>query len=247
MWIRGQKFYRKLVTLPVASLNLAKNEIYLHHDYTYNLTEFTHLTKLKTLNLSEIIKHRSYGQGNLDRIFQYLPSSLQSLDISRNELHQMNSRFPKLPQLETLDLSHNGFSFQMNDIFSELGNIESLDLSHNHIRNLTPLQGLKKLKFLNIEYNDLRFLPGKDNYRILHDLINNGVDVLWKSGNRELDVNELSYMITDDCVCCGTCFEECPVEAISMSDDKFSIDPKRCICCGDCEPVCPAEAIQISK
>ena len=33
--------------------------------------------------------------------------------------------------------------------------------------------------------------------------------------------------ITDECLACGTCQGECPVDAISEGD-KYSIDPSKC-------------------
>lgn len=49
--------------------------------------------------------------------------------------------------------------------------------------------------------------------------------------------------ITDQCVSCGTCANECPVSCISEGEDKFVIDEDQCIDCGACESACPAEAI----
>ena len=53
----------------------------------------------------------------------------------------------------------------------------------------------------------------------------------------------MAYVITDECVSCGTCAAECPVEAISEGDDKYVIDADTCVDCGTCEGVCPTEAI----
>lgn len=50
------------------------------------------------------------------------------------------------------------------------------------------------------------------------------------------------YKITDDCISCGTCADECPVSAIFEGDGKFEIDPEKCIGCGTCAGVCPVEA-----
>lgn len=33
----------------------------------------------------------------------------------------------------------------------------------------------------------------------------------------------MAYVISDDCIACGTCIDECPVEAISEGD-KYSIN-----------------------
>ncbi|TKG87145.1 DUF4263 domain-containing protein [Puteibacter caeruleilacunae] len=51
----------------------------------------------------------------------------------------------------------------------------------------------------------------------------------------------MSFEISDDCIACGTCIDECPVEAISEGD-IYSIDSDLCISCGICTDVCPVEA-----
>ena len=53
----------------------------------------------------------------------------------------------------------------------------------------------------------------------------------------------MAYRITDECVSCGTCESECPVEAISEGEDKYVIDPEVCTDCGTCAEVCPTDAI----
>jgi NAD-dependent dihydropyrimidine dehydrogenase PreA subunit len=53
------------------------------------------------------------------------------------------------------------------------------------------------------------------------------------------------YVITDECIACGSCEAECPVEAISEADsgDIYVIDQDICTECGTCVDVCPTEAI----
>lgn len=53
----------------------------------------------------------------------------------------------------------------------------------------------------------------------------------------------MAYKITDECVSCGACEAECPVEAISEGEDKYVIDPEKCTDCGSCVEVCPSDAI----
>ena len=53
----------------------------------------------------------------------------------------------------------------------------------------------------------------------------------------------MAYVITDECVACGTCQELCSEGAISEGEDKYVIDPKLCKDCGDCAEQCPVEAI----
>ena len=49
----------------------------------------------------------------------------------------------------------------------------------------------------------------------------------------------MAYVISDDCISCGTCEGECPVGAISMGADHYEIDPNACTDCGTCAGVCP--------
>ena len=54
----------------------------------------------------------------------------------------------------------------------------------------------------------------------------------------------MAYKITDECIACGTCAAECPVEAISAGDGKYNIDADACIECGTCADACPTGAIE---
>ncbi|MBN1948908.1 MAG: 4Fe-4S binding protein [Candidatus Cloacimonetes bacterium] len=45
------------------------------------------------------------------------------------------------------------------------------------------------------------------------------------------------------CIGCGACVDTCPVEALSMVDDKAQCDADICIDCGACIDACPVEAI----
>ncbi len=53
----------------------------------------------------------------------------------------------------------------------------------------------------------------------------------------------MAYKITEECVACGTCHDECPTGAIQEGEEQYSIDPEKCDDCGKCVEVCPTEAI----
>lgn len=56
----------------------------------------------------------------------------------------------------------------------------------------------------------------------------------------------MAMKITDNCVACGTCIDECPVSAISEGD-IYKIDPDTCIDCGSCVESCPNSAIKSAE
>ena len=59
---------------------------------------------------------------------------------------------------------------------------------------------------------------------------------------RGKEVRFMAYKISDDCIACGACAAECPVEAIAEGDGKYEIDADACIACGSCAEVCPVGA-----
>jgi ferredoxin len=53
----------------------------------------------------------------------------------------------------------------------------------------------------------------------------------------------MPYRITEECVSCGSCAEECPANAIEEGDGVFVINQEECTECGTCAEVCPTEAV----
>ena len=47
----------------------------------------------------------------------------------------------------------------------------------------------------------------------------------------------MAYVISDECVSCGTC------AAVSEGAEHFEIDADACLDCGTCADACPTEAI----
>ena len=52
----------------------------------------------------------------------------------------------------------------------------------------------------------------------------------------------MAYSISEDCISCGVCESECPVECISQGDGAYVIDADACIECGNWANVCPVGA-----
>jgi len=53
----------------------------------------------------------------------------------------------------------------------------------------------------------------------------------------------MAYKISGECVACGACMGECPVDAISAGDSVYEINADACIDCGVCVGSCPVDAI----
>jgi ferredoxin len=63
----------------------------------------------------------------------------------------------------------------------------------------------------------------------------------------------MSLLITDECIACDACREECPNEAIEEGDPIYIIESDRCTeCVGSydepqCVEVCPVDCIILDK
>ena len=53
----------------------------------------------------------------------------------------------------------------------------------------------------------------------------------------------MTHVISEECISCGACESECPVDAISEGNDQYTIDADECIDCAACTAVCPVDAI----
>ena len=52
----------------------------------------------------------------------------------------------------------------------------------------------------------------------------------------------MAYVITDDCLACGSCASECPAGAIQ--EGSIYVITYACVECGTCVDVCPTGAIK---
>ena len=53
----------------------------------------------------------------------------------------------------------------------------------------------------------------------------------------------MAHKITDACVSCGTCAENCPVEGHYPGRHPVRDHPDTCVDCGACAANCPVDAI----
>lgn len=49
----------------------------------------------------------------------------------------------------------------------------------------------------------------------------------------------------EKCTGCGNCADICPVEAITVENEKAKVDEDTCVDCGTCVDECPVEAISL--
>lgn len=51
----------------------------------------------------------------------------------------------------------------------------------------------------------------------------------------------MTYIITDECIMCGSCEPFCEEGAIIEGDTKYIIDQTKCGSCGTCTEYCPID------
>lgn len=56
-------------------------------------------------------------------------------------------------------------------------------------------------------------------------------------------ISTKGYHITDACIECGNCLENCPQRCIEKGD-PYKIKQEHCLHCGNCHKVCPAGAVE---
>jgi ferredoxin len=57
--------------------------------------------------------------------------------------------------------------------------------------------------------------------------------------------NYIALVEKDACSGCGICADRCPVDAVSIQDDKAAVNRKLCLGCGVCTRFCPTKACKL--
>lgn len=70
------------------------------------------------------------------------------------------------------------------------------------------------------------------------------VHVTALKAENKIPSDRIPYVISKECIACGTCLPECPTHAI-VEGTIYEIDPGLCIACGKCAKVCPVDACKV--
>ncbi len=108
----------------------------------------------------------------------------------------------------------------------------------NHFKSKSLLEEIDDLRN---SYIDLR-KEIKETREISNENYSKLAVELLKSQNK-LSAKKLPpYRITEDCITCGSCVPECPVENCIIPGEPYKIIISKCIGCGKCAKVCPVDS-----
>ena len=139
-------------------INKSNNEIEFTNNSYRNIIRA--LSKVPFSNLKNIIfKNCDLYDGNTIFINDLITKNLEKLDLSINNLHQLNLVFSeKAENLKNLDLSNNNISDLSQFMGSNLINLTNLNLSHNNLSDVKILalnDKFTNLEKLNLNHNNI--------------------------------------------------------------------------------------------
>jgi pyruvate formate lyase activating enzyme len=68
----------------------------------------------------------------------------------------------------------------------------------------------------------------------------------WCHNPESQNFNKELVFLSNRCVGCGTCVNTCPIEAVSIINNKAVYDRDICNLCGECVEKCPANAVEFA-
>ena len=221
--------------------------------------EIAHALKLRKNIVSVLLAGASYPAK--------MPADLENLDVKNGPEYSreyFDSFYYKLkgflhstPRNYTGNIANNAVQKIANlklkadlDCLFYLDGEVCMTLKAEKIEKLPLSEGEFFLKFVSVEnesdcFETVFTMPTKDIVVLINLTKVRNKRLLLEAGFYKEETRstfESPYIITDKCVGCSTCIDECPVSAISEGD-IFVIDPDTCVACGTCAAVCPVEAI----
>ncbi|MBU1153867.1 DUF362 domain-containing protein [bacterium] len=67
-----------------------------------------------------------------------------------------------------------------------------------------------------------------------------------KHGKQIMHADQTPKISEDKCLGCGICIKWCQAKALSIIDEKISLDSKQCVGCGQCIASCPAQVFEVN-
>ena len=144
-----------IFTFPVVVLQLNKlQELNISNNHIADLPTEWHSTCLKVLNMAD----NSLGRGSTLKVLSNLPS-LQTLDLSGNNLGAFPTLFQGLKYLRNLNLSNNTLE-EIPESMQMIQTLETFTASACGIRNFPSfLLKLRKMKTIKLDGNKIKDIP----------------------------------------------------------------------------------------
>ncbi|MDD3001465.1 MAG: DUF362 domain-containing protein [Candidatus Riflebacteria bacterium] len=130
-----------------------------------------------------------------------------------------------------------GFTFAPIDILDAGGTLELPVRGGKHIKKAKIGKNLEK-------YNTIVYFThfkGHSSAGFGGCIKNASMGMATPEGKREMHSRDYPITVSENCIQCGACVNDCPADAITLN--PLTIDREKCIGCGKCIGVCPANAI----
>ncbi|XP_065169726.1 leucine-rich repeat transmembrane neuronal protein 3-like [Atheta coriaria] len=153
-------------------------EVYRRNRYGYLITTCYITENNDAPGNIGIPEYKDYSKFEANTITININNTIESLDLSNNNISNIDETFGAMNELKTIILSKNNIR-NISHAFMDLEQLEILDLSYNKLTTIefATFIGLQNLKFLNISHNNIvvndGFLEGMPNLQQLDISFNN--------------------------------------------------------------------------